>query len=95
MKLIAETDTTPFINRVLITEGYLDTYYGDIVRRIDKDDKLDFDFEKRFGHKRYQYKVRVLINDEYGDYQTEKHFNHYTEATQYCESMGFTKVYYN
>jgi hypothetical protein len=95
MKLIAETDTTPFINRVLITEGYLDTYYGGIVRRIDKDDELDFDFEKRFGHSRYQYKVRVLINDEYGDFQTEKHFNHYTEATQYCESMGFDKVYYN
>ena len=95
MKLIAETDTTPFINRVLITEGYLDTYYGDIVRRIDKDDELDFDFEKRFGHKRYQYKVRVLINDEYGDMVTEKHFNKYSEATNYCESMGFAKVYYN
>ncbi len=95
MQLIAETDTTPFINRVLITEGYLDTYYGNIVRRIDKDDKLDFDFEKRYGHKRYQYKVRVLINDKYGDMVIEKQFNDYREATKYCETMGFTQVYYN
>ena len=95
MELIKETDTTPFANRVLITEAYLDTYYGDIVRRIDKDDDLGFDFEKRFGHRRYKYVVRVLINDEYGDFKIEKHFNKHSEATQYCESMGFTKVYYN